>query len=330
MEGEWRMRTERFISIIMQFAKEKDNIEELRRQVPLGLDMAGEIVTSQRRNGPVALKHICVTGSKRVEYICNLLITLSCLYDKEEANFIILSPRTKYAELLGLRSMDVIVPYVRTKDELESLLFGLRDLVNMYSRGKGYPHLFLVVDGLEELPDCNVNEELKEYNDLFASLARRPNVEIISGVNLMKSIYSGCPGAFVGIGNCLVSTREDGKADVTYVGEGTNLSLPILIDFACEPSVAETIQFLNGVAESGFVVAEETPTMGNIGGAGATNSAPVSNIDNNRASVVWTVSPIEPPMEEPEDFLTDGEENFENDAPQQPTENNGTGSDKKE
>jgi hypothetical protein len=149
-------------------------------------------------------------------------------------------------EITGQRQRKaIIVPYLRTKEELTALKTGLRDLLNTYARGQGYPHLFLVVDGLEELPDCNVNGELKEYRELFADFIRRPNVEIISGVDLMKSISSGCPGAFVGIGNCLITTRKDGKADVTYVGEDTNLSLPILVEFPSEPSLNETVQFLN-------------------------------------------------------------------------------------
>lgn len=252
------MRTEAFISEISQLAKEEEKFEELKRGIPLGLDMSGAFVLAQKRKGIVSLRHTCVTGENRVDCICNMLITLSCLYEKDEANFIVLSPQTKYAELLGLKNMDVIVPYVRTKEELTALLVGLRDLVNMYSRGQGYPHLFLVVDGLEDLPDCNVGGELKEYSDLFAELARRPNVEIISGVDLIKSIYSGCPGAFVGIGNALITTRKDGKADVTYVGEDTNLSLPILIEFPSQPSVAETVQFLNNLSSTEMAVTSET------------------------------------------------------------------------
>ena len=250
------MRTETFISEISHLAQEKGGFEEVRRGIPIGLDMSGEIVLAQKRTGIVSLRHTCVTGDRRADCIGNLLIILSCLYEKEEANFIILSPNTKYAELLGLKNMDAIVPYVRTKEELLALKAGLRDLLNTYARGQGYPRLFLVVDGLEELPDCNANGELKEYSDLFADFIRRPNVEIISGVDLMKSIYSGCPGAFVGIGNCLITTRKDGKADVTYVGEDTNLSLPILAEVPCEPSLNETVQFLNTLPMSEISMSE--------------------------------------------------------------------------
>ena len=243
----------------MSSANDYNQLKQLRQQIPLGLDMAGNVVTAQKRHGAVALKHTCVTGSRRVDCICNLLMTFSCLYDKEEVSFIILSPRKRYAELLGLKHMNVIVPYVRTKAELDALLLGLRDLVNMYSQGKGYPHLFLVVDGLEELPDCNLSGDFKEYNDLFAGVSRRPNIEIISGVDLIKSIYSGCPGAFVGIGNCLITTREDGKADVTYVGEDTNLSLPVLIDFPSEPPVKEMVQLFNGLSNTSDTATDFMP-----------------------------------------------------------------------
>ena len=155
------MRTETFISEISQFAQEKGGFEEVKRGVPLGLDMSGEIVLAQKRTGVVSLRHTCVTGDRRADCIGNLLIVLSCLYEKDEANFIILSPNPKYTELLGLKNMDVIVPYLRTKEELLALKAGLRDLLNTYARGQGYPRLFRVVDGLEELPDCNVNGELK-------------------------------------------------------------------------------------------------------------------------------------------------------------------------
>lgn len=241
------MYTQTFISSVIQSAKNNDNFEQLRAEIPLGIDMTGNVITAQKYNGAVAWKHICITGNRRVECICNLLITLSCFYEKSEANFIILSPRLKYAELLGLHNMNAIVPYVRNKNDLNDLKVGLRDILYMQMQGKGLPKLFLVLDGFEELSGCDA-QELKEYNDILQSLMKVPNTQVISGVNLMKSMYSGCPGAFVGIGNCLVTTREDGKADVTYVGDDTNLSLPVLIDFPCQPSVQETIRIFNGVS----------------------------------------------------------------------------------
>ena len=57
-------------------------------------------------------------------------------------------------------------------------------------------------------------------------------MDIITGVDLMQSIFSGYPGAFVGVGNALVTTREQGKADVTLVADDASLSLPVAIEYA--------------------------------------------------------------------------------------------------
>ena len=89
----------------------------------------------------------------------------------------------------------------------------------------------LVLDGLEELETCNENGELQEYRDFFELLARRESVDIITGVELRRSIFSGYPGAFVGVGNALVTTKEVGQADVTVVGDDSSLSLPIAITY---------------------------------------------------------------------------------------------------
>ena len=49
------MRTEALISKIYQFAEDKEKFEELRRELPLGVDMSGEIVRAQKRTGIVSL-----------------------------------------------------------------------------------------------------------------------------------------------------------------------------------------------------------------------------------------------------------------------------------
>jgi hypothetical protein len=104
-----------------------------------------------------------------------------------------------------------------------------------------------VLDGIETLDGCNKNEDLEEYRAVMDLLARRESVELIAGVELTKSIFSGYPGAFVGVGNCLVSTREEGKADVTYVNDDSSLTLPLPMTYPSEPSVMESIIFLNSV-----------------------------------------------------------------------------------
>ena len=72
---------------------------------------------------------------------------------------------------------------------------------------------------------------------------------MICGTDLMRSIFSGFPGAFVGVGNCLVSLREEGKADVTYVNDDASMSLPIPIHYPSAPLVMETIIYLNALPE---------------------------------------------------------------------------------
>ncbi|MBR2646555.1 MAG: hypothetical protein IKD47_03260 [Clostridia bacterium] len=241
------MRSEEFITKISQLSKDNDKFEELRKGIPLGTDAADNIVLSQRRQGPIVFRHTCVTGVKRTSFIRRLMITLSCLYEKDEACFLVLSPRAEYGELLRLKNIDATVPYLSTKEELAQAKDTISELLRMRETGKGYPRLFVILDGLDELDGCNANGDFEEYREIIDIVSRKEDVHIICGVDLMKSVFSGYPGTFVGIGNCLVSTREEGKADVTYVGDDTLMSLPTPMDFPDAPSFTETIIFLNSL-----------------------------------------------------------------------------------
>ena len=53
--------------------------------------------------------------------------------------------------------------------------------------------------------------------------------------------------AFLGVGNCLITVGKDGKADVTYVNEDSSLSLPVEMEYPSEPSVMESVDFLNSI-----------------------------------------------------------------------------------
>ena len=121
----------------------------------------------------------------------------------------------------------------------------LKELLQMRSVGRGYPKLFLVLDGLEELPDCNADGEFEEYRSFFDLIARRMDVDVIGGVDLQKSIYSGLPGVFIGVGNCLVNVREGGKADVSYVNDSATLSESISVRIPDSPEIGQTIEYLN-------------------------------------------------------------------------------------
>ncbi len=244
------MRSDAFMSAISAQSGEDEQFEKLKKGLPLGEDTVGNILISQKREKPLTVRNTCVTGVCRGEFIRRLLLTVSCLYEKSEACFFILSPKTEYGELLRLRSMDVTVPYISTQSDLRMAVETIKELLRQRDFGRGYPHLFLVLDGLEELPDCNRNGDLEEYRKIFDFFTRRTDVDIICGADLMRSIFSGYPGAFVGVGNCLVTIRESGKADVTYVGDDASLSLPIPMRYPNEPSLTETIISFNALSAS--------------------------------------------------------------------------------
>ncbi len=245
------MKSDEFISVISGMSHDDDQFEEWKKGLPLGLDSVGNIVRAQKMEKPFTLRNTCVAGVGRTRFISRFLITVSCLYEKTEACFFIISPKTEYGELLRLKSMDVTVPFIRDKGDVELAVETVKALLAQRENGKGYPHLFLVLDGLEELPECNRNGDLEEYREIFDLFNRRKDVDVICGADLMRSIFSGHPGAFVGVGNCLVTIREEGKADVTYVGEDVSLSMPIPITYPSEPSVMETVIYLNALPTSG-------------------------------------------------------------------------------
>ena len=244
------MRQEEFLNSLSAYFQTEEGLEQLRKGTPLGTDLVDKPVFSQLREEPFTFRHTCVTGARRTAFIKRLLMTLSCLYNKDEACFLVLSPRQDYGELLRLSNIDLTVPFLRDKSDLDDALACVKELASMRATGVGYPKLFLVLDGLEELPDCNKTGDLEEYRLFFDTLPRRKNIEVISGVELMRSIFSGYPGAFVGVGNCLVTTQDDGAADVTYVGEDSQLSLPTVLHFPCAPSITETIIYLNSITSA--------------------------------------------------------------------------------
>ena len=242
------MRTEEFIEKVSAQAGNNEQLEVLRMGLPLGEDVSGNVVVAQKRGKPLTVRNTCVTGICRTNFIRRLLITTSCLYEKDEVCFLVLSPRHEYGELLRLHSADVTVPYIREKADLDEAIKTLKELIFMRENGKGYPRLILVLDGLDDLPDCNRNGDLLEYRNIFDMLMRKDGVDIICGVDLGRSIFSGYPGAFLGVGNCLVTTtREAGKADVTYVTEESSLTLPSPITYPSEPTIMESIIYLNAL-----------------------------------------------------------------------------------
>ena len=185
------MRTEEFISFLLEKNKDSEGLKRLQQSVPLGFDAVDNVVYSQKRESPFTVSHTCVTGARKTVFLKRLLLTLVSLYDKTEANFLIASPNDEYGEFLRLQGADVTVPYVKDRTDLLKIKDCVREIIQLQSRGQGCPKLILLLDGLDEIDGCNKNGDLEEYREFFELLARRTQVEIISGANLMKSIFSG-------------------------------------------------------------------------------------------------------------------------------------------
>ncbi len=240
------MRSDEFLSTLSALTGE-EQFALAQKNIPLGVDAVGNIAYARRGENLFSSRHTCVTGGGRSAFIRRLLITLACLYERGEICFFVLSPVEEYGELLRMRRMDLTLPYVRDKGDYERGIDTLKELLRMREYGEGYPRLIVVLDGIERLEGCNRNEDLEEYREVIDLLSRRRDVDIVTGVELTKSIFSGYPGAFVGVGNCLVATRELGKADVTYVAEDASLTMPMPVSYPFAPSLTETVVFFNSV-----------------------------------------------------------------------------------
>jgi hypothetical protein len=236
------MQTEEFFLRLSEAAdKDADRFHSLQENLVLGCDKSGQIVAAHK--GGERIRHTAVTGVKRTEFIRRTLLTAMASYDNDQAAFYILSPKKEYGELLRFRGVDITVPFLRSVDDLWKSLDCLRSEVeffNLRNMRTGW-RLFLVVDGLETLGD---GLSLDVYTP-FLELATEPWLELITGVELMNSVFESSPSAFVGRKNCLVATVSEGKADVTYVGEDMSMSLPEEIIYPAEPSVTASIHLLS-------------------------------------------------------------------------------------
>lgn len=177
------MNTHEFINAIYHQTEENEKLEEYKKGLPIGKDEEGNILLAQKREKSLMIRNTCVTGLKRTEFIRRLVITLSCLYEKDQACFFVLSPRVEYGELLRLNSVDITVPYLRGKEDLQKCVETLKELLRIRSTGSGHPHCFLILDGLEELSDVCENGELEEYRKIYELLMRKAEMDVITGVD---------------------------------------------------------------------------------------------------------------------------------------------------
>ncbi len=239
------MRSDTFIATVASLTKADGAFQSTRTGLPLGLDVSGNIALAQKSVAPLSTRHTCVTGVGKTAFICRLLLTVSCLYEKGEACFLVLSNKPEYAELLRFKRMDLTLPYLREKSDLDQGVETVKALLKQREQGKGYPHLFIVLDGVEDLQGCNRNADLEEQREILDVCLRRTDVDVIVGADLSKTVYNGYPAAFVGAGNCFITAGKDGKAEVSYVQEDGVVALPMPIEFASEPSLTETVISLN-------------------------------------------------------------------------------------
>ena len=77
------------------------------------------------------------------------------------------------------------------------------------------------------LPKDNAFGYLRKWIDELAG-----GGQILSGIDFQGSIFAGFEGAFVGVGNSLITADEKGKADVTYTLADCSLGMPKAISYA--------------------------------------------------------------------------------------------------
>ena len=242
------MNTEQFVAALSEISEHNVyKFEQIRASIPLGTDESGGFVVAHREENAARYFHVCVTGEKGTAYVQKLVLTLACLYEKSEASFLVLSPCEEYGELLRLKNADFTVPYVRSVGDLENALATLKEIRQFKTTNAGCPKHFVVLDGLETLPDAERSGALTVYRRFIEELGGS-GVELVTCVDLRGSIYAGYPGAFVGIGNCLVTPKDGGKADVTYVENDSTLSLPREVDCPELEPLKDTVDRFNALA----------------------------------------------------------------------------------
>ena len=239
------MQLKDFIALLSETAvKNEYRFENLRERIPLGVYTAGEIATAHREEKPERYHFLIATGDDRRAFVFQLLLSLACFYDENEASFLILSPHSEYAPLLELSSADFSVPYIRTKEDFDLALSTISSLSVMRKLKSGYPRLIVVCDGLEEVQGLKFDDVTDPYLQVLDAVGAI-RAEVIAAVDLTASKFCSFPGAVAGIGNCVVSTKADGKADVTQVGADSSLGVPRQMEYPFLHDFALAVRELN-------------------------------------------------------------------------------------
>lgn len=243
------MKTDEFLSRVSALSTaDADRFEAVRGGLPLGETDENEIVVAHRELVFERYHHTCVTGASRTEFISRLLLTLACLYEKSEAAFLLVSPDLSYGRFMKMNAADVTVPFINSQVDLDNVLQTIAGLAKLREGKKRTPKLFVVLDGIEQFTEADKRSTLECYRPFFEAVGTS-GIEIITGVDLTQTVFAGYPGAFVGIGNCLVTPSLGGEADVTYVNVDGSMSAPKSFRYPSMPTVGESISFLNGILE---------------------------------------------------------------------------------
>ncbi|MBE5752435.1 MAG: hypothetical protein E7343_00010 [Clostridiales bacterium] len=234
------MTTEEFFKELALL--ERDNafrFDDLRARLPFGVDGDNRICVAGQRE--CVFTHACVTGRGRTEFIRRFVLSLVGAYANEQTNFVILSPKREYADLLRLNRANVVAPLINNLDGVwKALEFARTQALLKAKLGESYGKLFLVLDGLETLSNGNYDCYLP-----FLNLAQAFGVDIITGVDFLGGIFEDRPQDFVGAGNCLITVSNTQTADVVYAQKDGSLTLPVSVQYPSEPSVLESLAFVN-------------------------------------------------------------------------------------
>ena len=237
------MTTEEFFKELTSIARDNAfRFDDLRARLPFGVDGENRICVAGQRE--CVFTHACVTGRGRTEFIRRFVLSLVGAYANEQTNFVIVSPKREYADLLRLNRANVVAPLINNLDGVwKALEFARAQALLKGKLGESYGKFFLVVDGIETLSNGNYDCYLP-----FLNFANAFGGDIITGVDFLCGIFEDRPQDFVGAGNCLITVSNTQTADVVYAQKDGSLTLPVAVAYPSEPSVLESLAFVNKLA----------------------------------------------------------------------------------
>ncbi|MBQ9729669.1 MAG: hypothetical protein IJV80_02540 [Clostridia bacterium] len=201
-------------------------------RIPLGVSAQGETVYAHLSANAERYRHVCVSGKERTAFLQWFIRGVFQKYPARGALVIVLSPLSSYGAFLREKNADIIVPYLSSIQEFSRVLEGFSPLIETLKKGNKRP-VFFVVDGLELLAGASEDKLLKNYTAVIEKTAGT-EIEVLTGVEMEKSAFSGNPGVFVGAGNALLSADEQKVAFFTRVESDFTLGAPVPIYYGKE------------------------------------------------------------------------------------------------